>query len=393
MKNILHIVPDDKFIDVAIMLMDTVTNVSNMYVCPVDEEHVEQQGFRFITLKERVSLFSISKLNQLLDEVPVDIVAFHTLPFCFYEYVLRIPKSIKIWWLIWGYDIYTNTSDYDIPPIIPLQLYKPQTKNYIKSRFSPTLTTGIKRTAKILMNYNGNRDRANKIKKETSVAKLMRQSVLERIDYVSTVLPIEYEMLSKIKRFNAEYIPFQYPFKPQDSTFHRLPQASYILVGNSSDSTNNHLDVIQLIRKRSIDNVLYLPLAYGDAGYKKYLIAQTAGQKNILIQDDFISREEYISILSNCKAAVFGHIRQQALGNIVIMMMLGLKVFLYKDSICYKYFKANGYLVFSVEKDLNKESIEQALSEDEVEINRTKIIDAFSFERIQYALNQFFAKE
>lgn len=394
MIQILHIVSDDQFIDDAIRVMDAVTNVSSVYVCPVKDECVEQ-GLMEIKSKERVSVIPISTFKHLLEETSIDIVAFHALPFWLYEYVLQIPKAVKIWWLIWGYDIYTDSPNSNIAPIVPLKLYKPITLSYVKSQLplSSTAYEYIKKQIKILVSYNGNRDRVIKEKRQICNVKLMRQRVLERIDYISTVLPIEYEMLSKIKGIRAKYIPFQYPFKAKDTAFPKDPDASYILVGNSRNRTNNHLDVIKTIRERSINNTLYLPLAYNDdANYLQFLLAQIGGQENLLIQDDFVTREKYISLLGKCKAAVFGHIRQQALGTIGMMMMLGLKIFLYKDSICYKYFKANGYKVFSIEKDLNQKSIDQTLSEEDAEVNRVKIHEMFSYERVQCAMNDFFSE-
>ena len=61
--------------------------------------------------------------------------------------------------------------------------------------------------------------------------------------------------------------------------------------------------------------------------------------------------------MSGCTHAIFGMIRQSGLGNIYLCFRKGIKVFLFKDSILYKQFKTDGYHVFSIEDELNDNSI------------------------------------
>lgn len=392
MINILHVVSDDKFIEDAKNVMDSVPNTSNKFVCPVDNER--EYVPKFIK-SEDVDIISLNMLKKILYDETIDIVAFHVLPFWMYDYVLSIPKSVKIWWLVWGYDIYIDTSGYEMQPIIPLKLYKPLTKSFVKAQLlsTPNILQNVQKMFKVLVNYKGNRDREMKRLKKIWTIKELRQTVLESVDFVSTVLPVEYEMLAKIKGFNAKYIPFQYPFITKETQSCKSPDASYILLGNSSDCTNNHLDIIEIIRKRKINNKVYVPLTYGDPEYKKYVKEHLENYENILIQNDFVSREEYMSILSNCKVAVFGHIRQQALGNIAMAMMLGMKVFLFKKSVCYKYLKSKGYKVFSIEKDLTQKTIDQPLPKKIEDNNRVMIMEMFSYDTVRRAVSAFFRKE
>lgn len=393
MLNILHIVPDDKFINDAKIVMDSVPNTSNRYVCPVtDERHYQAQ---YIDKYDFVDIVSYQTLEELLQNEDTDIIAFHTIPFDRYKWILIIPPRIKVWWLVWGYDIYINTSGRDIEPIIPLMLYKPLTYSYVRSQFPPTPTIyeNIKKKIKILVNYNGNRDREIKRLKEIRVVKNLRQKVLRRIDYISTVLPIEYDMLLKIKGVHAKYVPFRYACITSDTPTSISPEASYILLGNSSDSSNNHLDVLNIIKKRNISNKVYIPLGYGDTDYKKYIKERIDDSDNIIIQDDFVSRDEYVMNLSKCKVAILGHIRQQALGNIAMAMMLGMKIFLYKDSMCYKYLRQSGFVVYSIEKDLNRASVDEPISQNDEEINRFKIEELLSYSSVQTAVQNFFYNE
>lgn len=392
MIEILHIVPDSKFIDDVILVFDSVSNTHCRYVCPVADSH--NYELSFINYKNRVEFVSNHDLSILLQDRNVDIAAFHTLPYDMYKFVLQARNTIKIWWLVWGYDIYTDTTYRGVSPIIPLNLYKEKTKLYIQPELHSSCSTlqYVKSKIKMLLNYNGTRDRELLRKGVVREVELIRQQVLGRIDFLSTVLPLEYKLLSKLNGVRARYIPFQYPFMTKESTFIKDPEASYVLVGNSSDSSNNHLDVICHIRGCNINNIIYIPLAYGDEDYKKFLKERLDHANNIIIQDKMVPRDEYMSIIGKCKVAIFGHIRQQALANIGMAMMLGLKVFFYKDSICYRYFKDSGYFVYSIESDLSAESINKPLSSEKAEANRVKISKMFSCENVQQEMNNFFDK-
>lgn len=57
--------------------------------------------------------------------------------------------------------------------------------------------------------------------------------------------------------------------------------------------------------------------------------------------------------------------RQQAMGNIFLCLLYGIKVFLFKESIVYKQLIESGYFVFSIEDDLNDLSLQTLLSKEQ----------------------------
>jgi hypothetical protein len=136
-----------------------------------------------------------------------------------------------------------------------------------------------------------------------------------------------------------------------------------LLLGNSGDQSNNHIDIIKIIKKRSINNKIYLSIAYGgDDNYKKYifnLLDQCS--LDYYAQEDFIDLCEYKKNIRQCRVAVFGHLRQQAIGNINLCILNGCKVFLYKESIAYLYYKNLGFNIYSIEDDLFQENIDQPM--------------------------------
>lgn len=123
-------------------------------------------------------------------------------------------------------------------------------------------------------------------------------------------------------------------------------------------------------------------MAYGDNLYRdrvrEYLKSHAVESE---IQNELMPIGEYRQKLLNCRVAIFGHIRQQAVGNIMICMRSGMKVFLFKDSVAFKFFKSIGSFVFSIEDELTKEEIRKPLTEKEKEVN-IRNLGRFSIEGI-----------
>ena len=89
--------------------------------------------------------------------------------------------------------------------------------------------------------------------------------------------------------------------------------------------------------------------------------------------DTFLPRDEYKALLSSITHAIFGHIRQQALGNIYLCLRRSVKIYLYKDSLIYKQLKEWGYIVYTIDEDLTEESLKTVLQEEMAFHNYTLI--------------------
>lgn len=109
-----------------------------------------------------------------------------------------------------------------------------------------------------------------------------------------------------------------------------------IQVGNSATESNNHIDILNKLSKFSNEDVkIYIPLSYGDKSYAQKVEAygkKIFGEKCEPMLD-FMSKDDYNRFLENIDVAIFGMQRQQALGNIQILIENGTKMFFYKDSI------------------------------------------------------------
>ena len=87
---------------------------------------------------------------------------------------------------------------------------------------------------------------------------------------------------------------------------------------------------------------------------------------------------EYFRIVDSCSYAIFGVIREAAMGNIFRCISNGVKVFLYRDSIPYKFLTNLGALVFAIE-DINEMSFRDPLSNQQAIANRQCLLKDVAF--------------
>lgn len=384
--NILHVIEDNKFYNEIINVFDC-THHKCEYVCVVDDEC---ESFRIIK-STRVKLIHKSECDQLWSNNDIDIYMFHPLSGWTYGWVLSIPKQKKIIASSWGYDLYYSQNG--LPPLLDIRIYEDETSKIIKDINKPSVSRRLSHFLGKFYYCKRNRER----KRERQIEVHKQKKVLERIDYWATVLPIEYEMLKHESCIRAERFPFQYSCRAASDVYERIDfeTTNYILLGNSADPSNNHLDLIRLMQKRGIIDrySLYIPLAYGDEKYKNWLKTHLESKTDkFIVQDELIPIDEYRKALKNCRVAVFGHLRQQALGNIIENMLQGKKVFLYKDSMAYKYFIDRGAIVYTIEDNLCLNEINAQLTEEQIEINKMAC-DEFTIEKVvssvECALNVF----
>lgn len=378
--KILHILHDEKFIDGAIDTFNS-TSAINTYVSIEDTKP-------FNRIKLHASDVSIIGRNEILSFIVsggFQLVAFHTLTRDKYELVLQIPKHIKILWLAWGYDLYQTYPT----PILDVDLYKEYTKKYISSLIPKIpIHTQIKRLIKKVIFYSKYKklqiEHENFLRKERDII----EKVFERLDYMSTILPSEYDALCEYTSFKATYFPFQYVNREKLEPNWITADANKILLGNSATATNNHLDIFDRLSKENIINECIVPCSYGDFDYRDNLVRAVESKPNINIVHDYMPFADYIQMLRSCRVGIFGHIRQQAIGNVLFCMLQGSKIFLYKDSVAYKYFKKAGYIIFSIEDDLSNDSVNQLLTDEERNINATKILNQFAYENVVERLDR-----
>lgn len=344
MIKILHFVQDDKFTDCIIEEFEYIKDIAHsIYMIQARDRH--DRPFKYIRNPEKIVNESPWNINKYLRENDIDVVILHNIYSLHYIHILQLPKQIKVVWLAWGKDVYCTPED---RPFIKMNLYGQKTLAFVKNR-RPSIFKAIKNKV------NGH----------------FLRSVLNRVDYFSGVLPQEYVMMKSSTYFKAKEVVFNYAKVSEDKNerYNDLRSDGVnILVGNSGDETNNHLDVFDYLIKLNISNrKIFVPLSYG--GSPEYIrkvkeIGFAQWGYNFIPIEKFLSEQEYSKIINSCGFRIFGHERQQALGNIGMGIRSGCKVFLSDSSVAYEYYKNIGVKVFSIQKELTEIELSAFLPEN-----------------------------
>jgi len=184
---------------------------------------------------------------------------------------------------------------------------------------------------------------------------ILRRICIRHIGHFITHISGDYELAQKW--YGAEGVwheCFMYP----SNLYHESPvqvtqhEGFNILLGNSADPSNNHIDALEKLRPYSAEDIrIFCPLSYGDAEYAKQVEdygKSIFGDKfNPLLE--FMRLDEYKKLLAKIDIAVFNHKRQQGMGNITTLLGMGKKVFMRSDITSYHTIRSLGAIVFDVE--------------------------------------------
>lgn len=338
MIRLLHLCNDEKFIDMAINQFERLQNVKSVFVV------CSKTPLKYVKTSNVVVLDKKEDVLNFVKNNPCDFVVFHSL-FISLINISEIHKPII--WNSWGMDVYSDVSA-SRKRAITLSLYKPLTRKFVNDNLS-------------LKNRIG--------KYLSSLYKWKYIRSLKRVKYVSTVFPEEYDFIKKVKK-DVVFFPFRY-ISVNEGTFDTSAsidfEKKYVLLGNSLALTNNHLDILSNLESRKEHLTVIMPISYPQENkkYKDKLLEyiETLTYVHVLPIKEFMPYQEYISRISQCSCAIFGHIRQQAVGNISEMLRRGAKVFLYKDSFAYKHYTSMGCKVFCIEEDMMKSDMFEPFDE------------------------------
>lgn len=347
--RILHITQDDKFFDVVFSSFESDERLQNVAILSVKK--VDNYKFRYIKRKDKIVLLDKIGIKNYLRGGQYDVVFFHSMPPNNYRYFKYIPKDKKIIWWCWGYELYGGYMG--MPPLIPIK------KNYLSltEKLGPEFPHTLKEYLKSIQ-YAFNKGRIiRRLKK-----------IIPRIDYFQPVLPIEIKLMNQIQGFKAKefYYPGFFSMWKLDSTIIN-PNGS-ILFGNSATYTNNHIDVWERIRPYiPHGRTVILPISYGNKRYSQQLQKRITSTDHVIrFLIDMMPLADYFNLVNECSYAVYGVLRQQAMGNIYQSLQKGAKVFLFRDSLVYKDLVESGFVVYAID-DINERSFITPLSKEELE--------------------------
>jgi len=333
--NILHLVNDSKFIDDAYHIFESVYPGSNTFISITGCDTLKYIKIAPVQIVSRSTALRNKFLNELKQ---YDIVVLHFLDFTKIQLVARAVKSINFVWIGWGADYYDLIS---------------KDENALLHNRTRTLKRNIRIKTPITILTNV----IKQIVKRLLYRRINKLAIINRINYFAPVLHEDYELVRRtVKDFRPAYLSWNYG-NLEDNMLVGIDGLTLcgnnILLGNSATETNNHLDIFDMLSSVDLANrKLLCPLSYGAADYRDAVVQEGIKQfgSTFVPLTDFIPMHEYTKLLCTCSIGIMGHLRQQALGNIIILMYLGAKVFLDKANPVYHFLKKEGAYVYSLEE-------------------------------------------
>ena len=363
MLNIANVIKDEKFFDGQIAYHDITADLC------LHEYFIlswsKQQEFKYLKTSVRVQVVTPDRFIRILKTVKYNALFIHGFNCMPLHYMGKIPKDIKVFWFAWGYDIYNTPCG---QPFINIRLYHPKTEkvleNIKKSRLDIPFFVRLKREIKYgIKNFL----QYKKLYHNDDPA--VYKKAVRRVDYFSGVFPLEYDLVKEKPAFHAKRVSYEYTNPADWAPFlSELPHiGENILIGNSADINNNHLDILDYIKDIDFHTrKLIVPLSYGSGREYAGTVAKAYKEalgRNCMLLTSFLKREQYFELLASVGVGIFFHERQQATCNIEELLRHGVKVFLSESSINYKHYKSVGYHIYSVQSDLNQVSISTPLTE------------------------------
>ncbi|MCQ9070337.1 MULTISPECIES: TDP-N-acetylfucosamine:lipid II N-acetylfucosaminyltransferase [Vibrio] len=346
MKKIIHLCHEEKFLPAFIELVrSNFPNEQHHFVVMKQGNGFDIGEFSNVTyVEEREQklsnrLFLIIKLIKIINNF--DKVIFHSLFKVQYIQLLFLLKkeSLEKIWVVWGGDLYQQID---------------KSSNSINNKvFSIAVS-----------NLNG------------CITQIGGDKLL-----------VEKTFNCKLKHYSSFFYPSNV-VKKTDIKSKAYCDKLTILLGNSACKNNNHLEMIEkisFIKNREVEVIC--PLSYGDTTYAQSVInaGKAAFGDKFHPLTTFLSKVEYEEVLAKVDVAIFAHDRQQAFGNIIVLLEMGKKVYLKNKTTHYKTLKSIGFNIYSIEDmEISK------LSDEEAKENKDKAVRNFSITNLNSQLEEIF---
>lgn len=351
----LHLVNDEKIINRTIDIFEEVFPGDNLFV-------VTNRTGTFKWVDKRKNVLSRSEYWERREEYVFSELYIHLLNRRKMNLINTFPlENVSVYWIIWGLDLYNNLL---APKGFPM--FAPSNSYYIWN----------KKRWKLLNSLRG-------WKQRREAARTIR-FIENNVDYIVTdTTENDYAYLLKYYPMLKDKVWKDFFYYPLDvilgpELIKSTVSGTELMIGNSASMTNNHEYVMKILSKLNIGNRrVFVPLSY--SGKKRYIKSVIQAGKSLLGDNfipllDFVPLTEYNRIQISVSIALFGNWRQEAIGNIIVALYLGAKVFLSSVNPVYEWAKSHGLIVYELEK-ISQLDIDTPL-EDSIRLENRKILSS-----------------
>jgi len=329
--KLLHLISDDKFIDSHIRKFSW-EGFQNVFLYLKETSTYAGKNSHLITHIRPLS----KSYNDYIDlSQEFDGIVTNGLGYYQSMFINRLPATSRIFWCFFGAEIYNNPKIWNSS-----DLYGPRTKRVLARNWGYFFLRSLYH----LRFY---------FKYRTSMHSEIKKAIV-RCDYFLWYIKEEYDLIkSKSDIVLPEFRPLPITDRVADS------QISYrkrdeILLGNSGSEANNHIDLLKLLGENSCVYKIKLPVSYGLKNWYKKEMIKTLHKSKLKVDfmESFVPYTEYIQNFTHAKAAIYPSYRQMGLGNIILCILNGVKIYLSERNPVFQWLKNIGVKVFTIEKCL-----------------------------------------
>ena len=344
--SVLHFATDDKFMPRAIALFEAAFPRGNIF-----RLLRKNRPSHFVPLSLAVTEVEADYFNsaQVREDVrSCQLLVIHGLRSQFVDAVNSAPDSVRVVWCGWGFDYYTL-----LEPALGYALLP--------------LTGALTHSPRLPVEYHP------------------LPKIAARID-VCSVLPTEMDALRvALPQLRGAVHPLRY-YTTEDN-FETGPTSmcgADILLGNSADPTNNHLDALEELNRIGIgDGRIIVPLSYGAEPDYIAAVVQRGTElfgRGFVPLETFVGLAEFNQLISTCGVVAMNHRRQQALGTISHALYKGAKAFVRPESPVFRFYEELGVRIERWEASADG-SFMAPLSAETVRNNRRIVGEFWSQDR------------
>ncbi len=364
---ILHVIKDEKFIDEARRVFEAVAPGQNEFIVVGPKRkfnYIKSFRPRIISPLEAASSTFLHSLRSY------ELILLHGMHPASQRIFRLAPDDVSFVWIGWGVDYYRLISpDFG-------QLLLPHTRRLynllLSCRWMDSILYWLHILPRVLLTPEMLRQPCDVpcgprlpdlrfmqrvYNKHFRPVERELRHINRKVKYIAPVIYEDYRLLQeKVPNFTPSYVSWNYGnIARLIETLGALPASpagGNILVGNSATFTNNHLEAFRILKRTTLTgHLIFCPLSYGRPEYGR--IIRKEGERlfgpAFRPMETFMSPSRYWDILKSCSIVVMNHVRQQAVGNINAMLLLGAMVFLRKENSYYRFLKRQGATVFSVD--------------------------------------------
>lgn len=342
----------------------------HLYLLIVPDEHeFKHINFDGVNNIEIISLKNdINKLNFYLNNTNKIFIHYLFDHIC--RTLIKLGIKKELYWVLYGGDLYNH---------IDKELHSKQTKKLIEE---------------IGFNFSDN---------NISINSIYRKSIIRKMDYILTDFIKDFSILNSTFINNSKRLSYLHPTPVDFSLLEKkgLFNKQYnfndkydkvILVGNSANSLNNHIDILYKLKQIDSENFcIVMPLSY--SGHDAYVnkitsIGNRLFNERFIPLSNYLDPEIYSGILKQVDIAIFNHNRQQAVGNIWALLYTGAKIYLSEKISTYKWLKDLNLNIKSIEKIKWDSSLFDTFEDDQ--LNKTIINKAFNKKQYIFKMDKIF---